>query len=158
MTRDKANEIIGDIGETIARTYVEQLGYKVTKSTYKFDSKKDFLYEKDGRVIYAEVKTQQPFVYKEMFSYRVNQLPKCTEIDELYIVSIPPLMHPTYKYGGLLFKAEPKTKPLSLSEYTTKAGVRMYGFSIKQENLNIVSKISKENVEKMLKYAYSDYK
>lgn len=149
---------IGNIGERIAMDYVKSLGYKVIKSSDPYDSVKDFYYDKDNKVVHAEVKTQQPYVLREQFTFAPNQLKKCSEVDELYIVTIPPLMRPSYEHSRRIFRLRPTTNPFLFERYTTKLGKDMIGIPIYQENIECVGSVSDEDTKKLFELARSDYK
>jgi len=103
------------------------------------------------------VKTEQPFVKKNAFTFRENQLKKCRNVDELYFISIPPLINLNYKWGGWIFKANPKTF-IETETYTTKFGIRMIVIPIKQDSLIPIKKLSQDEIDELLKYTDSNYK
>jgi len=151
MKSDQKIDIIGRIGEKIVVNYLNSQGQKVQESLDHFDREKDLL--SDGKKI--EVKTQQPFVVKNAFTFGTNQLRKCRSVDELYIVSIPPKMDFHYKWGGWLFKVDPKT--FKESRYTTKFGKEMVVIKIEQPAVKPLKKLSEEEISELVKYTESAY-
>jgi hypothetical protein len=151
MDRNQAIDILGRTGEKIIANMLIELGLNVQESIDHFDREKDFLV--DGKKV--EVKTEQPYVLKNCFSFRENQLRKCRSVDVLYFVSIPPLYQPDYKWGGWIFRAEPQN--FSFSTYTTKFGTRMVSVPIDQPALIPVKKMREEEIQQLLKYASSAY-
>lgn len=151
MKHEQRIDILGRIGEKIVVNHLNSLGMKVEESLNHFDSEKDLL--ADGKTI--EVKTQQPFVYKDAFTFRDNQLRKCRSVDELYVVSIPPVMKPDYKWGGHLFKIDPKT--FTETRYTTKNGNKMILINIDQPAVQSIKELTKEETQELMKYAESGY-
>ena len=85
MERHQAIDILGRTGEKIIANMLIELGLNVQESIDHFDREKDFLV--DGKKV--EVKTEQPYVLMNCFSFRENQLRKCRSVDVLYFVSIP---------------------------------------------------------------------
>ena len=153
MKTEQRIDILGRIGEKILVNYFNTLGRKVQESIDHFDHVKDMTV--DGKLI--AVKTEQPFVKKNAFTFRENQLRKCRNVDELYFISIPPLLNPSYKWGGWIFKADPKTFVES-ERYTTKFGNKMIVVPIEQESLIPVKKLSQDEIDELIKYADSNYK
>lgn len=153
MKHEQRIDILGRIGEKIVVNYLNSLGHKVQESIDHFDRTKDMTV--DGKHI--EVKTEQPFVMKNAFTFRETQLRKCRSVDELYFVSIPPLINPKYKWGGWIFSANPKTF-IESERYTTKYGHKMVVIPIEQESLVAVKKLTQEEIHELMKYADSNYK
>jgi hypothetical protein len=151
MDRNQAIDILGRTGEKIIANMLIELGLKVQESIDHFDSQKDFLV--DGKTV--EVKTEQPYVLKDSFSFRENQLRKCKSVDVLYFVSIPPLFKKDYKWGGWIFRAEPQN--FKYSTYTTKTGMRMVAVPIEQSAMIPVKKMNDLEIAELLKYASSAY-
>jgi hypothetical protein len=151
MNKIQAIEILGRTGEKIIANMLTNLGLNVQESINHFDSEKDFLV--DGKKV--EVKTEQPYVLKNAFSFRENQLRKCKSVDVLYFVSIPPLFNKNYKWGGWIFRADPQK--FKCTSYTTKSGMRMIAVPIEQEAMIPVQKMKNEEIAELLKYAESAY-
>jgi|TARA_B110000211_G_C13544790_1_gene320972 hypothetical protein len=76
---------LGDMGERIVANYLNEKDCKVKLSTDPYDSKKDM--RVDGKT--CEVKTQVPYVFKDGFTIKPNQLPKCLDADHFLIVQAP---------------------------------------------------------------------
>jgi hypothetical protein len=146
-----AMDIIGRTGEKIIANLLINLGLNVQESINHFDSEKDFLV--DGKTV--EVKTEQPYVKKNAFTFRANQLRKCRGVDVLYFVSIPPKYDPTYKWGGWIFRAEPQN--FKHYSYTTRFGVDMIAIPIDQEAMIPVCKMSDAEIAELCKYSQSSY-
>lgn len=152
MNKQQRIDIIGRIGEKIVINHLSKNGCVVEESIDPYDSEKDFIV--DGKT--AEVKTEQPFVMQNAFSFRSNQIRKCKSVDVLYFVSIPPLMKLSYKWGGWLFKADPKA--MKTRTYETKKGINMILVDIEQSAITPIEKLAESEIEQLLKYAASDYK
>lgn len=152
MKHEQRIDILGRIGEKIVVNYLNSLGHKVQESIDHFDRTKDMTV--DGKHI--EVKTEQPFVMKNAFTFRETQLRKCRTVDELYFVSIPPLIKKDYKWGGWIFKADPKNFIIS-EKYTTKYGNKMIVIPIEQEALVPLQRMNQEEINQLVKYAESNY-
>jgi hypothetical protein len=146
---DKHQEL-GLLGEKIVTNMLSGLGLRVEQSINKYDSEKDLLV--DGKKV--EVKTETPFVKKECFSFRPNQLKKCTTVDVLYIVSVP---HPKYEHysGGWVFRVDPKN--FEHFTYKTRYGVEMIGIKINQPAVVPVQKLSDAEIKELVKYSVTSY-
>lgn len=152
MNHNQRIDILGRIGEKIVANMLTNLGLNVQESIDHFDSKKDFLV--DGKTV--EVKTEQPYVLKNAFSFRESQMRKCRNVDVLYFVSIPPLMKLDYKWAGWIFRAEPEN--FRSYSYTTKSGTRMIAVPIEQPALHPIGKMQADEILELLKYADSNYR
>ncbi len=148
---DNANEL-GLLGEKIVMNMINRNtpGLIIEQSINKFDSEKDMIV--DGKKV--EVKTQTPFVFKNCFSFRPNQLYKCRKVDVMYIVSVPHLRFKHFS-DGYVYKVDPKK--YTTIEYTTKNGLRMVGIPIKQDALVPVYKMTTEEIQELQKYSNTDY-
>ena len=144
-------DILGRMGEKIVANYLRKHGRPVEEAIDHFDREKDMVV--DGK--FVEVKTEQAFVYKDAFSFRENQLNKCSRVDELYFVSVPPLIKPDYKWGGWIFKTDPSA--FTVSKYRTKQGVDMLLIAIEQPALTPWVKMTDEEIAELSKYAQSSY-
>jgi len=151
IDRNQAIDILGRTGEKIIANLLTGLGLKVEESINHFDSEKDFLV--DGKKV--EVKTEQPYVRKNAFTFRENQLRKCQSVDVLYFVSIPPLIEPDYRWGGWIFRVDPRS--FQYHRYTTKFGIRMIAIPIHQNAMVPVCKMKEEEIRELVKYANSAY-
>lgn len=151
MNRNQAIDILGRTGEKIIANLLIGEGLQVQESINHFDSEKDFLV--DGKKV--EVKTEQPYVMKNAFSFRANQLRKCQNVDVLYFVSIPPLIDRNYKWGGWIFRANPKE--FKYNPYRTKSGLDMIAVPIQQEAMVPICRMKDEEINELMKYAESAY-
>ena len=156
---DKQIEIqmLGKAGEAIIRNFLVKHQYTVTDSVDQYDSEKDFLAVKKGKTYTVEVKTQQPYVYKDMISFAESQLPKCLTVDYLFFVVVPPVMQPNYKYGGKILFARPLKDELQYELYQTKAGSRKVGFRIDQKALHCVSSLTESDLAALTRHTVSHY-
>jgi hypothetical protein len=154
MNHAQRIDILGRMGEKIVVNYLNNLGHKVEESIDPYDRVKDMTVNNQLNI---EVKTEQPFVIKNAFTIRENQLKKCRNVDELYFVSVPPLMNLKYKWGGWIFKVDPKTFVES-SRYTTKYGNKMVVIPINQDAVVPVQKLKQEEITELLKYTESSYR
>lgn len=147
---EKRNEM-GLAGEKIVTNMLSALGLKIEQSVNKYDSEKDMLV--DGYKV--EVKTETPYVLKDCFSFRPNQLKKCSSVDVLYIVSVP---HPKYKHptaDGWVFRVDPKN--FKTFNYKTRYGTEMIGIKIKQPAVTPVMKMTDEEIKELCKYSVTQY-
>lgn len=147
---DKHQEL-GLLGEKIVTNLLSGLGLRVEQSINKYDSEKDMLV--DGKKV--EVKTETPYVKKNCFSFRPNQLKKCSSVDVLYIVSVP---HPKFEHvaGGWVFRIDPKN--FEHFTYKTRYGLEMIGIKIDQPGVVPVKKLSDEEIKELMKYSVTSYK
>jgi hypothetical protein len=102
----------------------------------------------------VEVKTQVPFIMKNSFTFKPNQLRKCRSVDVLYFVSVPAPRH-TDKWAGWIFRVEPKN--FVTSSYRTKDGREMILINREQPALIPVKKMSDEEARELQKYTVSEY-
>lgn len=144
-------DILGRMGEKLVANYLRRRGHMVEEAIDHFDSIKDMTV--DGHN--AEVKTQQAFVNENAFSIRENQLRKCRQVDELYIVSVPPAMRPDYKWAGWIFKVDPKT--FRTRNYRTRQGIQMVLIDIDQPAVIPWAKLTDQENEQLSRYASSRY-
>lgn len=151
MNRNESIKILGSIGEKIVSNYFSQKGCKIVESINPFDSEKDMII--DGKKV--EVKTQQPFVKLNSLTFKKNQLKKCSTVDKLYVVTVPPLLRTSYKWGGWILEVDPKR--FKYTNYTTYAGVHMICIKIDQEAVIPISKLSEQEITELMKYTQSDY-
>lgn len=152
LTREEKMNELGLAGEKVVTNMLNRLhpGLVIEHSINKYDSEKDMLV--DGKKV--EVKTESPYVFKQCFSFRPNQLRKCRNVDVLYIVSVP---HVKFKHesDGWVYRVIPSD--FKTIEYTTKFGVRMTGIPIKQDAVIPVYKMSDEEVSELMKYSNTAY-
>lgn len=151
------NERLGIMGEHLVQNLMIDHGIQVTWALNPFDRQKDLRLGKNRKKL--EVKTEQPYVLRNWFSIRKDQLYKCRNADHLCIVSVPPKFDPAYKHGGKIFYVNPKTFKQS-SPYTIKKGkerVEMIGIPIMQDSVQCIYKMSEEEKQLFMRYAESDY-
>ncbi len=144
-------DILGRMGEKIVANKLREQGRMVTEAIDHFDREKDMMV--DGALV--EIKTQQPFFVQNAFSFRSNQLRKCSSVDELYFVSVPPVIKPDYKWGGWIFKVDPKN--FTTRSYRTKGGIDMVLVDIEQPAVVPFLKMSEQEIAELVKYAKSAY-
>lgn len=144
-------ELLGKTGEKIIANELSKMGFVVEHSINNFDSEKDFLV--DGKKI--EVKTEQPYVMKNSITIRETQLKKCQNVDLLFFVTVPPLMRENYKWGGWIFRVDPKS--FVYEKYTTKKGIKMVSISILQDAVIPIRELTLLEKNELKKYAISDY-
>ena len=153
MTREEKMNELGLAGEKVVTNMLNRLnpGLVIEHSINKFDSEKDMLV--DGKKV--EVKTESPYVFKNCFSFRPNQLRKCRSVSVLYIVSVP---HIKFKHfsDGWVYRLVPEE--YKTIDYVTKFGVRMIGIPIKQDAVIPVYKMSEEEIAECMKYSTTEYK
>jgi hypothetical protein len=153
MTREEKINELGLMGEKIVTNMLNKLhpGLVIEHSINKFDSEKDMLV--DGKKV--EVKTETPYVFKNCFSFRPNQLKKCRNVDVLYIVSVP---HVKFKHfsDGWVYRLIPED--FKTFSYKTSFGVEMIGIPIRQEAVIPVYQMSQEEVNELKKYSTTEYK
>lgn len=152
MTREEKMNELGLMGEKVVTNMLNRLhpGLVIEHSVNKFDSEKDMLV--DGKKV--EVKTESPFVFKDCFSFRPNQLRKCRNVDVLYIVSVPHVKFRHYSDGWVYRIVPSEYKTI---EYITKYGVKMIGIPIKQEAVIPVYQMTMEEITELMKYSNTDY-
>lgn len=151
MTRDESITALGHAGERIVMNWLQAQGKNVSQSTDIYDHTKDLLIE--GEKI--EVKTQVPFVREKAFTIRTNQLRKCLSVGALYFVCVPNSFKPT-EYDGRIYCISPKD--MVTKKTTTKDGREMILIPIDQPGMQLVSNISKQDIDVLRKYTVSDYK
>lgn len=150
MSRNEYNKLIGDAGEDLVVSLLKAANRPVVKSDNLYDSEKDMFCE-DKKI---EVKTEQPYIKKNAFTFHKNQLKKCTNVDELYIVSVPPRMNLKYKHGGKIFRVIPSM--FEYFEYSLN-NKPMIGIPIEQPSVIEVARMSAEMIEWFNKRSVSKY-
>ncbi len=160
---------LGDIGELISLEEINSWGKGLAVlSSNKYDSVKDILwYNIDYLSIWnVEVKTQPPFVTKNMLSIRKNQETKIMNSNLLMWITTPMEDYPRFKYGGCIFLT-PKPKKLIVKEeynkyFLNRQGVkestRMIGYDIDQPAILFHKRIENpEYLELLIKYRSFNY-
>lgn len=144
ITEKERISILGTIGEKIFTNYASEQGFKVEQSINPFDNKKDL--KINGKTI--EVKTQVPFVTKNSFSLKANQLKKARSVDKLIFITCPCRKSPD---EGYIFEVDPKT--FIIEEYTTKKdNLKMYLISRTQKAVRKLAKCKIEEIAELNKY------
>jgi hypothetical protein len=144
-------EILGKTGEKIVSNFYSRKGKIVEQSINNFDSGKDMMV--DGAKV--EVKTQVPFVIKNAFSFRKNQLRKCLNADGVVFVSVPNSVKPHWS-DGKVYLIEPSA--LKYSFYTTKDGREMVLIPIDQPDMMEIYVMTQEECAELQKYTSSEWK
>ena len=142
---------LGLAGEKIVINMLSGEGCRIESSINKYDSEKDLMVDGQYKV---EVKTQVPFIMKNSFTFKPNQLRKCRSVDVLYFVSVPAPRH-TDKWAGWIFRVEPKN--FVTTTYRTKDGREMILINREQPALIPVKKMSDEEARELQKYTVSEY-
>lgn len=150
-------QMLGKAGEAIIRNFLVSHDYTVTDSVDQYDSEKDFIAVKKGITYTVEVKTQQPYVYRDMISFEEHQLAKCLTVDYLFFVVVPPVMQPSYKHSGKILFAKPLKDELEYELYQTKAGDRKVGFRIDQQALHHVASLTDSDLTALTRHTVSNY-
>jgi hypothetical protein len=151
MTKEELMNELGLAGEKIVINMLSGEGCRIESSINKYDSEKDLMVDGQYKV---EVKTQVPFIMKNSFTFKPNQLRKCRSVDVLYFVSVPAPRH-TDKWAGWIFRVEPKN--FVTSSYRTKDGREMILINREQPALIPVKKMSDEEARELQKYTVSEY-
>jgi hypothetical protein len=148
---DKISEL-GLVGEKIVVNMLNKLHpeLRIVFSTNKYDNEKDMLVD-DKKV---EVKTQSPFIMKNAFTFRPNQLKKCQSVDVLYIVSVP---HPTWKHhsDGWVYRVVPSE--FKYQTWVDKKGISRILIPINQPAVIQVHKIDDDDIKELMKYSTTGY-
>jgi len=156
--KDMEIQMLGKTGEAIIRNLLVDAGFTVKDSFDQFDSEKDFLATKDDTAYTVEVKTEQPYVLKDMISFGERQLKKCMNVDYLFFVLAPPVMRPDYKHAGKILFARPLKEAPVFERYTTKDGKKKVGFRIEQAALKHVADLSREEIAALSRHTVSNYR
>ena len=151
MTKEELMNELGLAGEKIVINMLSGEGCRIESSINKYDSEKDLMVDGQYKV---EVKTQVPFIMKNSFTFKPNQLRKCRSVDVLYFVSVPAPRH-TDKWAGWIFRVEPKN--FATTTYRTKDGREMILINREQPALFPVKKMSDEEARELQKYTVSEY-
>lgn len=143
-------EKLGRAGESIITNYFNSKGMKVELSVNQFDSEKDMIVE--GKMI--EVKTQVPFVTKDSFSIRSNQLKKCISADEVYFISVPTVKN--HFSEGKVYAI--RGSEIKYKKHRTKDGRDMILIPIKQDDMKELFEITEEEKRLLVMYSSSNWK
>lgn len=152
MNKKQYNDLIGKKGESIIFNLLECCRRKPEYSRNPFDAEKDIICQGHLKV---EIKTEQPYVMKNCLSFSINQLNKCKSCDELYFVSIPPLIDINYKYGGKIYRIIPSL--FEYFEYATSTGKKMFGVPFEQPTVIEIAVLSEKVKQWFIDNAQSNY-
>lgn len=147
---NKNMEMLGRAGETIVNNYFASEGHKVVLSEDQYDRHKDMTVD-DLKV---EVKTQVPYIYKDMFSIKPNQLKKCLNADKVVFVSVPSKKQ-MHHSDGKVYVIE--SKKLQYYPYTTKDGRSMMGIPIRQEGMEKLFELTDKQCRILQEYSVSGW-
>ena len=150
MSREMDMEKLGKAGETIIANACMAAGQSVVISEDRYDSVKDMII--DG--LKVEVKTQVPFVYKNAFTFKKNQLKKCLNADRVIFVSVPNEKMKHHSDGKVFMI---KSSDMKYSNYTTKDGRDMILIPIDQEGMKEVFELSDDQRKMLQKYSVSKW-
>lgn len=155
MSYNEMIEKLGDAGEKIVGNYYNRQKKLVEHSVNHYDREKDFMI--NGRKV--EVKTQVPYCMKDGFSFRKNQLWKCTNADDVIFVSVPNKTRPHWS-DGKVYIANPKE--MQYSEYTvtdkkTGAVREMILIKINQPAITELFEMTDEECKLLQEYSPSSY-
>jgi hypothetical protein len=143
-------ERLGKAGESILSNYFSSQGMKVEISVNQFDSQKDMIVE--GKVV--EVKTQVPFVTKDSFTFKPNQLKKCVNADEVYFISVPTVKR--HFSEGKVYVI--KGSEIQYKKHKTKDGREMILIPINQDVMKEVFEVSEQEKKLLVQYSSSNWK
>jgi hypothetical protein len=158
VNRDLNMQMLGKTGEAIVRNLLVDYGFSVKDSFDQYDSDKDFIATKNNVTYTVEVKTEQPYVLKNMVTFRQTQLRKCMSVDMLFFVISDPVIVSNYQYANKIFLSRPQVEPPLYSKYTTKQNIEMVGFKIHQPALKYIADLTGDQITALNRYAMSDYK
>jgi len=151
MAQDSKQSKLGRAGESIVLNWYSEQGMKVKASIDQYDSHKDALI--DGK--WAEVKTQVPFVYRDSFTIKPNQLRKCQNVCRLIFVSVPNAKENHYS-AGKVYCIFPEDG-LQYNKYTTKDGRDMILIPIKQDGMREIFEMTEEEQKILQRYSVSSW-
>ena len=143
-------EKIGWIGEAEVRNQLTIRNHRVISSLDFFDNQGDIFC--DGQRI--EIKSTQPMYSTDVWGVRPSQEKKMRNVKENYIVSVPPVARPDYRYGGKIYRVSPDFQS---TYYETRNGTRMMGIPIRQPSVTEFCAISPEAMYQFSKYSESRY-
>lgn len=147
---DSSQAKLGRAGETIVLNWFNKNGISIEVSVDQYDNQKDMIADKKK----IEVKTQVPFVIKNAFTFKENQLKKCLNADYVYFVSVP---NETRKHfsDGKVYRIE--SMKLKYDRYTTKDGRKMIIVPITQEDMQEVFSMTEAEAKILQRYSVSGW-
>ena len=154
LSRTEKNVHLGNIGQNFIIGHFSRLGNTVEPALDPYDSKKDLLI--DG--LKAEVKTQGPYRYKNAFTFKPNQLEKCSKVDRLFFIAAP-VKGISYAYDGCVFEVD--SKAFVYSSFFPKRGPwknkEMYAVAINQPAVRLIHKLPIETQDLLSQYTVTEY-
>lgn len=147
---DSSQAKLGRAGETIVSNWFSSQGISFQVSVDQYDSQKDMIAE--GKKI--EVKTQVPFVMKNAFTFKENQLKKCLNADYVYFVSVPNEKRPHHS-DGKVYRIE--SSELQYDHYITKDGRKMITVSIDQPAMQELFQMTEKEAKILQRYSVSGW-
>ena len=147
---DSSQSRLGRAGETLVSNFFVRKGMIVESSIDQYDSTKDMLV--DGKKV--EVKTQVPFVYRNAFTVKENQLTKCRNSDVVVFVSVPTKNKEHFSYGKVY---SIRGCNMEYNRYTTKDGRNMILIPIKQDAMKTLFKMTDQEQRVLQSYSVSDW-
>lgn len=167
--REHKTDAMGHVGEKIVYDYLKtkftpEMGFHIEwEELNKYDSKKDMriVFTKTGKaktfeVKTFEVKTQVPFITKNAFTVRPNQVEKCKNVDFLFIVSVgDPSWDGEYKHFNKVYFCDKPSELVYSGTTVTKAGDTMTLIPINQKGLKSVKTLNEQEIEQLQKYSVS---
>lgn len=128
FNKDSDQAKMGRAGENIVQNYLSGKGHTIKISIDQYDSEKDMLV--NGKKV--EVKTQVPFIMKDAFSIKENQLKKCLSADMVYFVSVPSKVRKHHSDGKVYIIESGK---MEYHLHKTQDGRKMILIPIKQPDM-----------------------
>lgn len=146
---------LGSAGENLVKECFEHDGWTVEKSTDPFDAAKDLVAKHPVHGIATiEVKTQVPWVTKNALTIKPDQLKKCSGVDYLVFVTVPPQKH-SYHYGGWVMKVDPKQMKFDIHQ--ANGGREMVAIPIDQPAVELWRKIPNNDIVNLQKLTISNW-
>lgn len=142
--------MLGRAGETIITNYCTAAGQKVLVSEDQYDNQKDMII--DG--LKVEVKTQVPYIYKNAFSFKPNQLRKCKNADRVIFISVPSKEKPHHSDGKVFLI---KSADMKYYPYKTKDGREMIAVPIDQEGMDELFTLTDKQCKLLQSYSVSGW-
>lgn len=150
MADDSLQSKMGRAGESLVINYYNSIHANVKVSIDQYDSNKDLVVD-DQRI---EVKTQVPFINKDAFTFKKNQLRKCLNADKVIFVSVPNKQRPHFS-AGKAYVIE--SASIQYSTYRTRDGRDMVLIPIKQDGMMELFTMSDKEGEILQRYSISGY-
>lgn len=150
LSKESSKNAMGKAGEAIVANWLIENNNKVIISTDQYDSEKDMIV--NGKKI--EVKTQVPFVFKNAFTIKDNQLRKCKSVDFVFFVSVPNKKKSHWSEGKV-YRIE--SKKMIYKNYVTKDNRNMILIPIEQDNMEEMFSITKEQCNNLMRYSVSEW-